>query len=375
MPHPWIADRALSFDSSGIRRVFELAAKLEDPINLSIGQPDFDVPEAARQAAIDAIQSRNNGYAVTQGVPELRNRLQAQVDRELGHSDRKLFVTSGTSGGLVLAMMALANPDDEIILFDPYFVMYEPLVKLMGARAVLVDTNPTFQIDLERVRAAITPRTKAIIFNSPANPTGHVASDSEVRGLAELAREKNVALVSDEIYRLFCYDAPFVSPARFNDQTIVIDGFSKTWAMTGWRVGWAHGPSALIDEMIKIQQYSFVCAPHPFQVAAATALDIDMTSYVDRYREKRDRLLQGIREYYEVTAPGGAFYVFPKAPLGDGYPWKNATEFVTRAIENKLLVIPGKIFSQHDDHFRISYAADERTIDRGIEVLRRLAKG
>ena len=373
MPHPWIADRALSFDSSGIRKVFELAAKLDDPINLSIGQPDFDVPERARQAAIDAIQSRNNGYAVTQGVPELRNRLQADVDRELGHSDRKLFVTSGTSGGLVLAMMALVNPGDEVILFDPYFVMYEPLVKLMGARAVLVDTNPTFQIDIERVRAAITPRTKAILFNSPANPTGHVASDFEVRGLAELAREKNVALVSDEIYRLFCYDAPFVSPARFNDQTIVIDGFSKTWAMTGWRVGWAHGPSALIDEMIKIQQYSFVCAPHPFQVAAAAALDIDMTSYVDRYREKRDRLLQGIREDYEVTAPGGAFYVFPKAPLGEGYPWKNATEFVTRAIENKLLVIPGKIFSQHDDHFRISYAADERTIDRGIEVLRRLA--
>jgi aspartate/methionine/tyrosine aminotransferase len=375
MPHPWIADRALSFDSSGIRKVFELAAKLKDPINLSIGQPDFDVPEAARQAAIDAIQNRENGYAVTQGVPELRDRLQADVDRFLGHPDRKLFVTSGTSGGLVLAMMALVNPSDEVILFDPYFVMYEPLVKLMGAQAVLVDTNPTFQIDIERVRRAMTPRTKAILFNSPANPTGYVANEVEVRALAELAREKNVALISDEIYRLFCYDAPFVSPARYNDQTIVIDGFSKTWAMTGWRVGWAHGPAAVIDEMIKIQQYSFVCAPHPFQVAAAAALDIDMQPYVDQYREKRHRLLQGIREDYEVTAPGGAFYVFPKAPLGDGYPWKNATEFVARAIENELLIIPGKIFSQHDDHFRISYAADDRTIDRGIEVLRRLAAG
>jgi aspartate aminotransferase/aminotransferase len=375
MPHPWIADRALSFDSSGIRKVFELAAKLKDPINLSIGQPDFDVPEAARQAAIAAIQAGRNGYSVTQGVPELRQRLQADVDRELRHGDRKLFVTSGTSGGLVLAMMALVNPGDEVILFDPYFVMYEPLVKLMGARAVLVDTNPTFQIDIEKVRHAITPRTKAIILNSPANPTGYVASEVEVRGLAELAREKNVALVSDEIYRLFCYDAPFVSPARFNDQTIVIDGFSKTWAMTGWRVGWAHGPSAVIDEMIKIQQYSFVCAPHPLQVAAAAAMDIDMTPYVHQYRAKRARLLQGIRDVYEVTAPGGAFYVFPKAPLGDGYAWKNATEFVARAIENELLIIPGKIFSQHDDHFRISYAADERTIDRGIEVLRRLAAG
>jgi aspartate aminotransferase/aminotransferase len=373
MPHPWIADRALSFDSSGIRKVFELAAKLKDPINLSIGQPDFDVPEGARQAAIDAIQNHMNGYALTQGVPELRNRLQAEVDRELRQADRKLFVTSGTSGGLVLAMMALVNPGDEVILFDPYFVMYEPLVKLMGARAVLIDTNPTFQIDIDKVRAAITPRTKVILFNSPANPTGHVASEGEVRALAELAREKNIALVSDEIYRLFCYDAPFVSPARFNDQTIVIDGFSKTWAMTGWRVGWAHGPAAVIDEMIKIQQYSFVCAPHPFQVAAAAALDIDMTSHVEQYREKRHRLLQGIREHYEVTAPGGAFYVFPKVPLGTGYSWKNASEFVAKAIENELLIIPGKIFSQHDDHFRISYAVDDRTIDRGIEVLRRLA--
>jgi aspartate aminotransferase/aminotransferase len=372
MAHPWIADRALSFDSSGIRKVFELAAKLKDPINLSIGQPDFDVPEAARQAAIDAIQSHKNGYAVTQGVPELRERLQTEVSAELRHSDRKLFITSGTSGGLVLAMMALVNPGDEVILFDPYFVMYEPLVKLMGARAVLIDTTPTFQIDVGRVRSAITSRTKAILFNSPANPTGYVASEEEVRDLASLAGEKNIALVSDEIYRLFCYDRSFVSPARFNDQVIVIDGFSKTWAMTGWRVGWAHGPSAVIDEMIKIHHYSFVCAPHPLQVAASAALDIDMQPYVEQYREKRHRLLQGIREAYETTAPGGAFYVFPKVPLGGAYPWKNATEFVARAIENELLIIPGKIFSQHDDHFRISYAADDRTIDRGIEVLRRL---
>jgi aspartate aminotransferase/aminotransferase len=373
MSHPWIADRALSFDSSGIRKVFELGAKLKDPINLSIGQPDFDVPEGARQAAIDAIQSRKNGYSVTQGVPELRGRLQAQIDAEYRHRDRKLFVTSGTSGGLVLAMMALVNPGDEVVLFDPYFVMYEPLVKLMGGRAVLIDTNPTFAIDVDRVRAAITPRTKVILFNSPANPTGYVASEAEVRGLAELAREKNVALVSDEIYRLFCYDGPFVSPVRFNDQVIVIDGFSKTWAMTGWRVGWAHGPSAVIDEMIKVQQYSFVCAPHPFQFAAAAALDIDMQAYVDLYRAKRRRLLEGIGEHYTVMAPGGAFYAFPQVPLGDKYAWKNATEFVARAIENELLIIPGKIFSQHDNHFRISYAADDRAIDRGIEVLRRLA--
>ncbi len=375
MPHPWIADRVLSFDSSGIRKVFELGAKLKDPINLSIGQPDFDVPDGAHRAAIDAIQNRKNGYALTQGIPPLHQRLQKQVDAEFGHADRKLFVSSGTSGGLVLAMMVLVNPGDEVILFDPYFVMYEPLVKLMAGKPILVDTNPTFAIDLAKVRAAITPRTKAILFNSPANPTGYVASDAEVRGLAQLAAEKNIALVSDEIYRLFCYDQPFVSPAKYNDKTIVIDGFSKTYAMTGWRVGWVHGPGKIIEEMIKVQQYSFVCAPHPLQVAAAAALDIDMRSHVDAYRQKRDRLLEGICQHYEVTPPGGAFYVFPRLPACGDRAATSGSQFVTRAIDLGLLVVPGNIFSQHDTHFRISYAADERTIDRGIEALRRLANG
>ncbi len=260
MSHPWIADRTALFDSSGIRKVFDLAAKMRNPINLSIGQPDFDVPPAAREAAIDAIQSGKNGYAMTQGMPVLREKLQARVDAEYGHRDRKLFITSGTSGGLVLAMLALVNPGDEVIVFDPYFVMYEPLVKLVGAVPVVVDTYPHFRIDLDRLRGAMTRRTKLILFNSPANPTGVVADEAEIRGLAELAAERNVVLLSDEIYRLFCYDRPFVSPARFNPRTLVLDGFSKTYGMTGWRLGFAHGPAEVIEAMTKLQQYSFVCA-------------------------------------------------------------------------------------------------------------------
>ncbi len=374
MPHPWISDRALSFDASGIRKVFELAAKMTDPINLSIGQPDFDVPPAARAAAIDAIGSRKNAYSLTQGVPTLREKLQAQVQQEFGHADRSLFVTSGTSGGLFLAMMSLVNPGDEVIVFDPCFVMYEPLIKLVHGVPVVVDTYPDFKIDIEKVRAAITPRTKLILFNSPANPTGYTAGEGEVRGVAELAAEKNVALLSDEIYRLFCYDAPYISPAKYNDQTLVIDGFSKSYAMTGWRVGWVHGPRAIVEEMIKVQQYSFVCAPQPFQWAGVAAMDIDMQMHIDAYRAKRDRIVEGLRHDYELVTPGGAFYAFPKVPLGPQYPWRNATEFVSRAIENQLLIIPGKIFSHSDTHFRLSYAADERTIERGIEVLQRLVR-
>jgi aspartate aminotransferase/aminotransferase len=368
MPHPWIADRTALFDSSGIRKVFELAAKMRNPINLSIGQPDFDVPEAARQAAIDAIQSRKNGYAITQGMPVLREKLQACVDAEYRHADRKLFVTSGTSGGLVLAMLALVNRGDEVIVFDPYFVMYEPLVKLVDAVPVVIDTYPHFHIDLDRVRRAITKRTKLILFNSPANPTGVVATEAEIRGLAEFAAERKVALLSDEIYRMFCYDRPFHSPALFNPQTIVLDGFSKSYGMTGWRLGYVHGPGEIIEAMIKLQQYSFVCAPQPFQWAGAAALEIDMQPHIDDYRRKRDLLVAGLRDHYELETPGGAFYAFPKVPSG------TASDFVARAIENELLIIPGNIFSRRDTHFRISYAASDETIERGIEVLRELAK-
>lgn len=368
MPHPWIAHRTQHFDSSGIRKVFDLASKMQNPINLSIGQPDFAVPAAVRKAAIDAIESNKNGYAMTQGMPVLRDRLQSEVSQRYGHADRQVFVTSGTSGGLVLAMLALVNPGDEVIVFDPYFVMYKSLVGLAQGVCVLVDTYPNFCIDLDRVAAAITRRTKAILFNSPSNPTGAVATAEEVRGLATLAAERGVALVSDEIYRLFCYDNAFVSPAEFNPDTLVIDGFSKSYGMTGWRLGFAHGPAAIIQEMIKIQQYTFVCAPQPFQWAGSVALDVDMQTQVDAYRRKRDFITAELAPHYELQRPGGAFYAFPKCPRG------TATDFVTRAIERELLIIPGGVFSARDTHFRISYAATDATLQRGVDVLKQLAR-
>jgi aspartate aminotransferase/aminotransferase len=363
----WLADRTRLFDSSGIRKVFDLAAKLKDPINLSIGQPDFDVPEPVRRAAIDAIESRKNGYALTQGMPVLREKLQTRIRQEYSHDDREVFVTSGTSGGLMLALNVLLNPGEEVIVFDPYFVMYDALSAVVGAKVVHLDTYPDFRIDLNRVADAITPRTKAIIFNSPANPTGIVASEDEVRGLAELAARHNVVLISDEIYRAFCYDRPFVSPAKFNPQTLVIDGFSKSHGMPGWRLGFAHGPKAIIDEMIKLQQYTFVCAPQPVQWAGAVAMDVDVTPQVDAYRRKRDMLVAGLAGKYELVLPRGAFYAFPKTLWGTG------TEFVAQAIEkHRLLIIPGNVFSCRDTHFRISYAADDRVIERGIEALQKM---
>lgn len=364
----WIAKRTLAFDSSGIRKVFALAATLKNPINLSIGQPDFDVPESIKKACIQAIESGKNAYSPTQGIAPFQDRLQADIDKAFGHPDRKVFVSSGTSGGLVLSMLSLVDPGDEVIIFDPYFVMYVPLVQLVGGVPVLIDTYPDFRIDLDKVAAAITPRTKMILFNSPGNPTGVTASLEEVRGIAELAAEHNIALISDEIYSRFHFSGPMRSPAEFNPNTIVIDGFSKSHAMTGWRLGYVHGPSEVISTMIKLQQYSFVCAPTPMQWSALAAMDYDMTAHYQDYAKKRDRIVNGLKGYYEFTEPGGAFYIFPKAPKG-----MTGSAFVTKAIENELLVIPGNIFSQRDTHFRISFAASDATLDRGIEVLRKLA--
>jgi aspartate aminotransferase/aminotransferase len=353
-------------EASGIRKVFALAATLKDPVNLSIGQPHFDVPSPIKAAARAAIDAGYNGYTVTQGIPELRSIIQREVDKRFGHSDRQVFITSGTSGGLLLALFCTVNPGDEVIIFDPYFVMYPQLASLIGGRPVFIDTYPNFQIDVDKVAAAITSRTKAILVNSPGNPTGVVITRDRMRPLARLARERGVLLLSDEVYSAFSYDGSYCSPAEFNEDAVVFDGFSKAYGMTGWRLGFAHGPSRLIEEMIKLQQFSYVCAPSIVQHAGIAALGCDTSAFVEDYRRKRDWLCEALSYQYELVKPEGAFYLFPRAP------WGNASEFVEEAIRNNLLIIPGCTFSQRDTHFRISYAADDRTIERGIEILDRI---
>lgn len=367
MSERWISERLQNIDASGIRKVFDLAASMTDPINLSIGQPHFDTPEPIKQAFKQAIDRGYNAYSQTQGIKPLIERIQQDVDAAYGHTDRKVFISSGTSGALMMALSTLVNPGDEVIVFDPWFVMYKHLTTLAGGKVVQIDTYPDFRIDVEKVRAAITPRTKVILCNSPANPTGYVATAEEMQGLAELAAERDIALISDEIYRQFCYDQEFVSPALWNDQTIVIDGFSKSHSMTGHRVGFCHGPQLVIQQMLKLQQFTFVCSPHPAQWAALTACDVDMSQEVADYKQKRDFLLSALKDY-EIHGAGGAFYLFVKAPWGTG------TEFVKAAIERNLLIIPGNVFSRIDTHFRISYAADQKTLERGAEVLQSLIR-
>src|SRR3954453_1122300 len=196
-------------DASGIRKAFDMAKAMTDPINLSIGLPDFDVADPVKAAAIEAIERGFNVYTVTQGIPELRGKLQEAVDAQFGHADRQVLITSGSSGALLLALCCVVDPGDEVILFDPYFVMYRHLVTLAGGTSVILDTYPDFRIDIDRVAAAITPRTKCILVNSPANPTGVVASAEEMQRLAQLCKERDILMISDEVYRAFCFDGPF----------------------------------------------------------------------------------------------------------------------------------------------------------------------
>jgi len=344
-----------------------LAATLKDPVDLSIGQPHHDVPNAVKESAIRAIREGKNRYTPTEGHPDLVAALTERIAKTTSTDGKKLFVTSGVSGGLFLAFATLVNPGDEVLMGDPYFVIYQQVVAFLGGVAVPVDTYPDFRLTAERIEPLVTERAKMIIVASPCNPTGVVSTENELREIAELARKHDLLVLSDEIYGVFSYDGPAPGMAPIYEKTLLLSGFSKSHAAPGWRIGYAFGPTGIIDEMAKLQQYTFVCAPAPAQAAMLENLDLDTAAITDAYRRKRDLICEGLAEKYELVRPGGAFYVFPKTP------WGTDVEFVEGAIRNNVLIIPGSIFSRRGTHFRVSYATDDETICRGIEILNRVA--
>src|SRR3954467_9635057 len=206
-PADFISQRALGVDASGIRKVFDLAAKMKDPINFSIGLPDFDVPEPVKAAAIQAIREGHNRYTPTQGIAPLRERLRKDLSAEMGRDVGDVLITSGVSGGLLLTIMATIDPGDEAIFLDPYFVMYKHLLTMAGGKSVIVDSYPDFRFHADRVEKAITPKTKLLILNSPSNPTGVVMSEAEIRAAVDVAKKHGLLILSDEIYEPFLYDA------------------------------------------------------------------------------------------------------------------------------------------------------------------------
>lgn len=385
-----ISSRAKRIDASGIRRVFDLGAKLKDPNNLSIGQPDFPVPQAVKDAAVRAIVENRNGYTQTGGIPELRARIASELKADLGWDvtgpvggtgdHAAMLVTTGTSGGLMLAFLSLLEPGDEVIVPDPYFVAYPHLATMCGATAVKCDTYPDFKLTAARVEPLITERTKVVLVCSPGNPTGVVMTRAEQRELLELCRSRGVQLISDEIYDLFCFDESRTErdgaghlrcPSAARDaeawrDVLVVRGFGKTYGVTGWRMGYVAGARALVDQIAKMQQYSYVCAPSMAQWGCVEAMGQDMSAVIRDYQQRRDYVVTRLREVTEVALPGGAFYAFPRVPDRLGI---TATQFVERCIEKNTLVIPGSAFSTRDTHIRLSFATTRTQLERGLDVI------
>ncbi len=368
----YLADRAKQIDASGIRRIWQMAASMKDPVNFSIGEPDFHTPEPIKTAAARAITENHNTYTVTAGIPPLRQAIAAKIQKELKWEKPSVLITCGLSGALHLALMATINPGDEILIPDPYFVSYRHLVNLSGGKCVFVDTYPSFQLTAEILEKYITPKSKILLINSPANPTGSVYPAEELKKIAEVARKHNLLVLTDEIYRDFSYDQPAASIGRYYENTLILRAFSKCYGVPGWRIGYAavnEGLLQVLDQMTTLQQYTFVCAPHPFQLAVSETLDCDISHHIADYHHKRNMIYDGLKDRFELVRPMGAFYAFVSAPGG------NATEFVRKAIEKDVLIIPGSVFSQHDSHFRLSYATSDANIAKGIERLNRLAGG
>jgi len=362
----WLSERIKVIESSGIRRVFDLGATLKNPINFSIGQPDFPVPPAILEAAKRAIDDGHNRYTPTQGLRALQEAVAAKLERVNGVQVPvdDVLITAGSSGGIFLALAAVLDPGDELIVPDPYFVMYPQLTGFFGARPVLVDTYPDFQLDPAKVEKAITSRTKAIILNSPNNPTGAVWSEAVLREVASIADRHGVLVLSDEVYENFVYDeARHFSIGSVYPNTVTLNAFSKSHALTGWRIGYAAGPHHLMEKMKELQQYSFVCAPSFAQVAVLTALTQGPAPEISNYQRRRDLIYNGLHERFEVAKPRGAFYIMPKVSDND------ATPFVEEAIRNNVLIIPSSVFSSRGTHVRISYATSEANIEAGLRIL------
>ncbi|MBI4978881.1 MAG: aminotransferase class I/II-fold pyridoxal phosphate-dependent enzyme [Spirochaetes bacterium] len=359
-------------DSSGIRKVFNLAAQIKDPINLSIGQPDFDVPETVKKDMIAAINAGDNRYTLTQGTAALRNAIvklprYQRSSNTASYNDDNIIITSGVSGGIMLALAVLVNPGDAVMMADPYFVMYPHLTRFFGAAPAFIDTYPDFTITEEKLKAAYVPNAKVIIVNSPSNPTGVTLSEAEIKTIAAFAKKHNLIVLSDEIYDAFSYDGALASIADHYPDTIILNGYSKNLAMTGLRVGYAMGPKDIIAEMIKLQQYTFVCAPSIAQKGIERHVAYDFSANCDAYRKKRDIIYDGLKDAFHLVKPTGAFYAFPQFKHKE-----SGDEFVKRAIEKKVLVIPANVFSQRNNGFRLSFAAENATLEKGIAVLRSL---
>ena len=362
------SSRVESISISGIREVFEAAG--EDAINLGLGQPDFPTPEHAREAAIEAIEAgRTDGYTSNKGTEALREAIAAKHDRdnEFSVDPDDVIATAGGSEALHIAIEAHVDAGEEVVFPDPGFVSYDALTKLAGGTPKPVGLRDDLTMAPEAVEDAITDDTAAFVVNSPANPTGAVQSEADMRAFAEIADRHDVLCLSDEVYEPFVFDGAHHSPADFTDSgnVAVVNACSKAYSMTGWRLGWVTADSERIERMLRVHQYAQACAAAPSQFAAEAALSGPQDRVEETrsaFETRRDVVLDGLEGMgLEVPTPKGAFYAMPRVPDG----------WVDEVIDRGCVVVPGEAFgSGGAGHARISYATDTETLKEALEIMR-----
>ena len=359
-------DRVSEIDISGIRKMFEAAGT--DSINLGLGEPDVPTPAHVCDAAMDAIRDGHTRYTPGAGMIELRSALSEKFlrDNNISVSPDEILVTSGASEALHISLQALIEPGDDVLVPDPGFVSYTALSRIAGGRAVSVPLA-NLRLDPDVVAEQITRNTKVLIVNSPSNPCGTVQSRKEIQALAELAEDHDFTIISDEVYEFFIYKGEHVSPAEFTDNVVTVNAASKTYAMTGWRLGYLAARPEYIEQFHKVHQYVQACANSVAQIAALAAItgpQERVAEMRDMFKKRRDILLSGLREMgVECMTPAGAFYVFPRVGDGD----RTAANMAERGV----IMVPGSAFGIYGaEHVRMSYATGEAEIVRALDRMR-----
>lgn len=364
-----ISSRLQYFDSSDFRRAIQKQSELLDPIDLSIGIPEELTAEHIKAAGIRAIQQDKTIYTPSNGLHDLRAALAQKLtdENKIACSADSVTIVPGLTTGLLLVYLAILDPGDEIIVFDPYYPPYPHLASMIGAHVVYVSSLPTYQPDLPALEVSITNRTKAIVVNSPHNPTGAVYSEVTLRKIASLAEKHNLLVISDEIYEHFTYDIPHFSIGSIYPNTITMNGFSKEYGMTGWRLGYITGPQEIIDAINELQQYVVMSSSSIAQHAGLAAIQ-HRPQIVAKYRQKRDFLVAKLTSMgYSVQGAEGAYYIFLKAPhdLTD-------VEFTDLASEHNLIIVPGRAFSRLHGFVRLSYGAEMPVLEKAAAVLEKI---
>ncbi|PJN87457.1 aminotransferase [Bacillus sp. mrc49] len=366
---------------SGIRRFFDLAANLEGVISLGVGEPDFVTSWAVREAAINSLEEGFTSYTANAGLYELRSEISRYMEKQFHVSYRpedQIIVTVGASQALDITLRTILNPGEEVIVVEPCFVAYAPLVTMAGGVPVTVQTSRAddFKLTPDQLEAAITPKTKAVLICSPNNPTGTQLGHEELVMLAEIVKKYDLLVISDEIYAELAYDEQFTSFAAIDgmlERTIVINGFSKGFAMTGWRLGFVCAPKEISEAMLKLHQYAMMCAPTMAQHAALEALKHGMQDVEDMrrsYRRRRNYIVKSFNEIgLDCHNPGGAFYAFPSIEKTG----MTSMEFAEKLLTEELVaVVPGDVFGKSGEgHIRCSYASSMEQLQEALKRMER----